>query len=189
MRPDTIYIDMDGVIADLLRAILEDKGIPKEETVRIQKFDHDLYQVVGMSKPELWESVNTLQFWQNIPAFPWAVNLLSEARRLTPNVHIVSSPAGGVWSMAGKLDWLTTHFGATGPKGFRDYVFTPHKELLARPNVVLIDDREDYCERFTNAGGMALLFPAPDNKLRSYAGVQGFVHTVNHLRVLFSHGV
>tara|TARA_B100000700_G_C14367978_1_gene544625 strand:+ start:90 stop:317 length:228 start_codon:yes stop_codon:yes gene_type:complete len=38
-----------------------------------------------------------------------------------------------------------------------------HKHLLAKPDVVLIDDSDEKCRKFIEAGGHAILLPQPWN--------------------------
>lgn len=183
MKPDTIFLDMDGVLSDLIGGILKLHNIPQEERVCIRKYDDDLYNMVRMSRAALWESIDYREFWYSLDPFVWANELLAKCRRLVPNVYVLSSPAGGAESAAGKLLWLTKNFGG-GSKGFRDFILTPHKHLLAKPTAILIDDREDYCKSFSDAGGLSILFPSHDNILRKHSGLQAYGHTINTLRCL-----
>jgi hypothetical protein len=68
---------------------------------------------------------------------------------------ILTSPSKDPAAAAGKTRWLQSVFG----RDFRSYLIGPDKQSCARPGAVLIDDRDENCDSFRQAGGRAIVFP------------------------------
>jgi hypothetical protein len=70
--------------------------------------------------------------WRNLPEYSWARDLYDSLIKLG-EVVFCTSPSWSPDCPKGKLLWLQDRFG----KGFREYVFTNKKYLLAKPNSYL----------------------------------------------------
>ena len=68
---------------------------------------------------------------------------------------IVSKSSRSPWCLSGRLEWLQERFRVA----YRDFIFTPHKQQLAHPSAILVDDLDVNVESFSQAGSTALLFP------------------------------
>lgn len=157
---DLVLIDMDGVLADFARHAL----------ARFDRLDlldtwpsgqYEIHEIVGIPQDEFWGTLDQEgpEFWAGLPELPWAAELCDLVREKVGNFHISTSPSRAPASSMGKVHWLQRFF---DPR-FRRYMLGSHKYLLAKPGVVLIDDSDEKCKKFIEAGGDAVLFPQPWN--------------------------
>lgn len=158
---DLVLIDMDGVLVDFARPALAQFG-------QLGVYDnwppgeYDIEGVAGVPQDEFWAVLDNEgpEFWAGLPALPWALQLCYLVRNKVLNgFHIATSPSRAPASSMGKVHWLQKFF----DPGFRRYMLGSHKHLMAKPGVVLIDDSDEKCEKFIEAGGSAILFPQPWN--------------------------
>lgn len=99
-------------------------------------------------------------FYRNLPLMPGAKEMVLKAAELSGRLpHILSSPVGDENdinnpSVIEKRDWVKEHFG-----GMIDQVIiTSDKgKVVESKSDILIDDRPKYVEKFTSAGGTAIL--------------------------------
>ena len=99
-------------------------------------------------------------FYYNLPLMPGAVEMVTKANELTGKLsNILSSPVGDAEdennpSVSEKRDWVEKHFpGMTG-----EVIITSDKgKVVKGKSDILIDDRPKYYEKFTSAGGTAIL--------------------------------
>lgn len=117
----------------------------------------DLVKAFG---PGIWKYTNTHEFWANLPLLPWAKRLLGLVAERKP--MFLTVPSRSPLCASGKASWLARHFPGV------PYAITTDKSVFAMGNT-LIDDRESILQRWTHAGGRAVLFPAPYNELRAHA--------------------
>ena len=96
-------------------------------------------------------------FWAEIEEYQWFTSLykMLQNKEGVKEIVFLTSPSYDPSSACGKLFWLKSRFG----RDFTNYVLTSRKELLASPNVVLIDDLVANVNAFRKAGGHAILFP------------------------------
>lgn len=102
-------------------------------------------------------------FWADLEPLPWIEDVLDLVKSLTDDWHIVSAPSFCPTSYSGKVKWLKNYFG----RGFDRFAITPHKNLFAGKDVLLIDDRESNVKNFIRAGGDGLIFPRHNNGLHT----------------------
>lgn len=99
-------------------------------------------------------------FYRTLPLMPGAKEMVVKAAQLTGHLpHILSSPVGDENDMNNpsvqeKKDWVKEHF-----DGMVDQVIiTSDKgKVVESKSDILIDDRPKYVEKFTSAGGTAIL--------------------------------
>lgn len=95
-------------------------------------------------------------WWASAPKMQGSHKVLGVLQGLTDHgylVEILSSPFCET-SIEGKLKWCKENL----PEEISVYHIRSDKESFANPDSVLIDDREKICQRFTDAGGHAVLF-------------------------------
>ena len=150
----TIYVDMDGVIADFFT-----------ELAKHYKVNH------WKDLPDRNESVKGLagtDFFGRLPKFETSDDLILFINGITNGQwSILSSPLRGDHDNSGfwKRHWLKKH--NYNPI---DAIFTSRKESYARnkeyktPNI-LIDDKSENINRWVNAGGIGILYQANENSL------------------------
>lgn len=127
----------------------------------------DCWPVLGLSSDkEMWDRLNAQPgCFANMRSYPWADELLRLVAR-TGEWMIASAPSRTASSASEKVTWMQRYFGPD----FRRYVLTVHKELLAGPGRLLIDDSPSNCRKFTEAGGEAILFPRHWNAAHRHHG-------------------
>lgn len=155
-----IYLDLDGVCTTFIDSCIKANNLDPKEIIPIWKNKFrgvfSAYKVFGISNSEFWKNVEKTgeEFWSEMGAYPWFKDLYNELSKVG-KVYFLTSPSQNPYSLSGKLKWLHKQFN----KGFKDYVITPNKELLAAPDSYLIDDYPENIEKFIEAGGNAFLFP------------------------------
>ncbi len=160
-----IFLDMDGVIANIGQAVARIYGIeltPESE----KQYGNTLYKLLALdSKQELWDVINAIpDFWEEIPPYPWCEELVDALQSVDEVQILTSSPRTDALTKSnastGKSRWIGKHL---LEKKLRVNI-VHDKYLLAGPGRVLIDDREGHCNGFRNFGGMSILFAQPWNK-------------------------
>ena len=150
----TIYVDMDGVIADFF-----------SELAKHYKVNHwkDLPDRDGSVK-----GLAGTDFFGRLPKFESSDDLIAFIDNTTDGQwSILSSPLRGDHDNSGfwKRHWLKKH--NYNPV---EAIFTGRKESYATnkaektPNI-LIDDKPANIERWANAGGIGILYQANENSL------------------------
>lgn len=157
-----IFLDMDGVLTDFTGDVMRLFGREYNPEEHIGSWDID--DVLDISADELWRKIDEQgsKFWSEMTPLPRAFALY-ELVRSYADVIITTTPSEHSSSAAGKLEWLDRHFRPSGRRAFRKYMLCVEKHHLAGPGCVLIDDKNENCERFVAAGGQAILFPQPWN--------------------------
>lgn len=166
---DHIYLDMDGVLCDLHKALFVLHGRPD---LINDLHDHDIEAVLGLPSDEIWFPVMAAgwEFWEELEPFPWTFELWAWAHEIG-QVAICSRPLlldqldarDTGYCVRGKMAWLRRHFG----RKFREVVFTPNKHAISQRGVILVDDDERYEADFNRRGGRQLIFPRPYNRFRN----------------------
>lgn len=167
----TVFLDMDGPLADFATRCADVLGRPEHGTFgRLPPHDHDsTYATYGFAdQKEFWSAIHAggaYEFWRRIRPMPWASLLYSNLLRhpLVDEVVVLSSPARPSACAMAKVEWLQDHLGGLAP--FRDWILCPsqHKHYLAGPNRILIDDYPRNVWEFGRSGGRSILFPLPWN--------------------------
>jgi len=174
---DRIFLDLDGVLADWIGGVCRLYGIDRSLAENTTGPYQDISDVLGVSTNALWRAVDEAgsRFWAELDRYPWARPLFEYCEAIAPTT-ILTSPSWHPTSLSGKLEWLNRHLRWRGEKAFRQYLIGPDKVACARPGALLIDDRDSQCEAFRAAGGSAILFPQPWNKMRDRKDRAGHVY-------------
>jgi len=175
-RGKVIYLDMDGVMTNFVYAataafnskLAKDIGLDlpsvdyDEMLTAWPKGEYDIAPRLDLDTNQLWELVarGGVAFWRHMRGYDgWRKFYASLTEIPDTRVIICTSPGGRGYGatdcVKGKLLWLQDNLGYE----FRDYIFTKHKEQLARPGATLIDDSDSNCDKFIKAGGSAWLLP------------------------------
>jgi len=136
-----IFLDMDGVICDF-------NGRFKEMIGRSPKEFESLYGTEAFKEKVLEKGE---EFWSEMNWLPDGKLLWNYLKKYSPN--ILSKPLDPVKCVNGKIGWLYKHLGRNIA-----YNFSTEKEEYAHEYAILIDDNEDNCTAFRNAGGKAILY-------------------------------
>ena len=146
-----IYLDMDGVLVDMVQGILDWYQIDK---VDWPKGEYNLNKILGFDvfKDLPW------QFWANLHCTKHGKALL----RYVDDPIILTQPTD-IECVKGKEIWLE------GNGLLLNSHITTNKALYANFEAVLIDDYLVNCLNFFKAGGQAICWPTVHNNLHSYA--------------------
>lgn len=147
-----INIDLDGVLADFASEAIRQLLPPG----KFKPSDWTSWNWIEQytSRGSLTSLFRTTSFWENIPLYPWAKELVEALRATGCKLQFITDAKGITEAEEGKTNWLIDH-------GFADIpvVFTADKHKYAHPNAVLIDDSNANCEAWRKAGGRDILFP------------------------------
>ena len=157
MSRPIIFLDMDGVCCDFQAAAATACGFPD---LKVREWD--MAGQMQMTWEDMWRHIDALgeDFWADMPTYSHFSDMY---RRLFSqgDLYFLSSPSRSPWCLSGKKKWLAKNTSMGLP--FDRFIFTSHKELLAAPGRILIDDYSVNCNKFRLAGGESILFPQPWN--------------------------
>jgi 5'(3')-deoxyribonucleotidase len=157
------YIDMDGVLTDLIKAICARHNVPNPYLYSTDYIGiWDTACVLGMSNTQFWSVTESHEFWANLPKTPWADEIISRAVKSYgwDRMRICSSPALSHWSWSGKAAWIRKWY----PKLSRKMrLMTDSKFELAKPGRMLLDDKPSAVYDWVGAGGCGIVIPADWN--------------------------
>jgi len=160
---NTIFLDMDDVLADFIRGALEIHGITREEFIAQHDGSWSIVSTLGLSEEEFWLPIIEAgqSFWQELKLTKHATELMQWVTDQKLDYYILTSPVSTPQCYAGKYLWLQEFLGPA----FNCYVPTVHKHLLAKPGTLLIDDSPSICRTFRDGGGFAIQYPTRYNSL------------------------
>ena len=150
----TIYLDMDGVLADFFGGVEKLYGVDHWKELTNDK-TKDL-------KSEVIARITGTNFFETLPKFPTADNLIKMVKDFTGGTYSINtSPLRGDNKNSAyyKKIWIGKHL----PKP-QEIIVTGRKESYAmnknnKPNI-LIDDRPINIQRWTGRGGYGILYQA-----------------------------
>jgi len=174
MKKIRILLDMDGVLVDFVGGVCKLFEISRDDlnkhwTLGEWNIVPPLGRAIGMrdafNTTMFWNEINDggEKFWLELEEMPWIDDLIKMVEDITDDWHIVTSPSYLPCSYSGKIKWLKNWFGDK----FNRFAITPHKEIFAQENVILIDDRWKNIREFRESGGIGILFPSQGNLLHS----------------------
>ena len=193
--PYKIYCDMDGVLCDFEKAVVE--SINRELASKNPKHPKLAAKVVsdlgrnyitekdihkyspGKSKPAakyMYSLVHDDEdWWANLPWMPGGKELWAYISKYDPD--ILTSPmdkAGKTETLSGKLIWVEKNLGLSPDKV--NFAHDKYKYAVSedgKPNV-LIDDFETKVKPFTEAGGIGILHVGSKNTIKILKLLQDF---------------
>ena len=164
-----VLLDLDEVLADFVGGALAAHRWTRERLNTVwQPGQWSIVEPMGLTVQQFWAPINNAgeKFWIELQPTPWMQPLVHTIQAMVGEAwYIVTSPSSNRLSWSGKLQWIHDHFGSQ----FDRVVFTAHKYLLANPQSILVDDRQETIERFMDYGGRGITFPSRHNYLHLYA--------------------
>lgn len=157
---DFIFIDMDGVLADLVGPICELIGFDFEQ---YPKGVYGLDGAFGIPLAELWEKIHAKgsDFWADLPRMDGARGLVAACQAISQRVYVLSGPSESPESYHGKRRWMERHF----PDVPLMLIPASHKYTLAGRRRLLIDDSDANVDDWRKADGWAITYPQRWNRL------------------------
>lgn len=149
-----IYVDMDGVLADLFNHVAD-----------IQDVEH-----YNEMKEEDWEkffqSTDAYHLFRDLPVFSTANELLEMVKSMAGSYKILSSPLNYdlEGSIKGKKEWLSKFISIPA----EEIVFERQKQKYATSNGkanILIDDFGKNISAWNEAGGIGIKYQADEDSL------------------------
>ncbi len=158
-----IFLDMDGVLCDFSGGACRLFGW--DATAR-HKYGWDFWEGFGYTEADFHAGIIKAgePFWAGLDELPHARQIYDHCLATGAAVMFASSPTREFSGVRGKYEWLVKLTGK--PNVGRQFIPILLKELLAGPNRLLIDDKDENVEAFRSAGGSAILFPQPWNARR-----------------------
>ena len=146
MKIKTVYLDLDGVLADF-------------ETAYNNSYSKKLQ---GTSIPELAKIKKTfsdIHFFRDLPLVKNANKLVNLIYKYPVDVRVLTSVGkhGSKENAIDKVIWLKNNFPKLANK-FSYVTTSSEKAKFAKPDVLLIDDREKSTTPFAAAGGQVVLY-------------------------------
>jgi 5'(3')-deoxyribonucleotidase len=143
----TLYLDMDGVVADFDEYAARTLGIPPSS---------------GIYPDEVWYKLATnARLYRDLIKTPYADELVFHCSRIAKKFNfelyfLTAVPKGNdvPWAFYDKVVWAQKNFPAI-PVMFGP--FSRDKHVHCRPGDVLIDDRRSNIEEWRAAGGIGIL--------------------------------
>lgn len=151
-----IFWDMDGVFADFVGGVLDLMGLEAELNAQVWPAgEYSLEKVLNISTERLWNLINRggVDWWAHLDRFAWHTELRSMISDCRGSHSILTSPGDCAFAYQGKRLWADRHLSGL------PLTLTGHKQLLAKPSTLLIDDNDRNVDLFKLAGGRAILFP------------------------------
>jgi len=152
---DTKFQDYKGLVDDDIKTkfkseIENDPNSPVKELKKaFNKYTSKVFSIAA--KPG---------FYRNLPLMPGAKEMVAKAAELTGKLpDILSAPVGDENDMNNpsiieKKEWVKEHFDGM----VNEVILTTDKgRVVQSKSDILIDDRPKYVEKFTTAGGTAIL--------------------------------
>ena len=155
----TIYLDMDGVIADFDQRFLDLSGMTPDKY-------KDKY---GMN--QFWDFIdeeNKIRFWAGIPVMSGAKKLIDYVSQY--DYEILTAPSIKKQSRLGKMIWLRKIHPDLFPNAPK-VNFKPAKEkhqvktTLTKTDI-LIDDKASTVDTWNSSGGTGILYTSADNAIQ-----------------------
>jgi nicotinic acid mononucleotide adenylyltransferase len=156
----TVYLDMDGVLADFFGGVEKLYGVSHWKELTADK-TKDL-------KKEVIDRITGTDFFATLPKFPTADGLIDMVKTFTGGTFSINtSPLRGDHENSGKYKkvWITNNIETPA-----EIVVTGRKETYAKdkasgtPNI-LIDDRPINIQKWQAAGGYGILYQANRDQL------------------------
>jgi len=160
-----LLLDMDEVLVDFAGAAARLHGWSRPALEAVWPVGQwSIVEPMGLTVEQFWAPIQQAgeAFWTGLQPQPWCWDLLRLAEeQYGDDWFIVSSPSRSPTCYSGKVQWLHRHY----RHNFHRLVLTGCKPLLARPDAILIDDREETVNKFITAGGQGVVFPCRHNRL------------------------
>jgi 5'(3')-deoxyribonucleotidase len=149
----TIFLDMDGVIADYdlgytrIGGEKTDKGSSKAK--RLKPYPH-FYR-------DLPPTNDCMKLWHFLA--PYKPVILSAQSNFVPH------------SKEDKIHWLKEHLGLTDTSRIIICNYPTDKQKHCEPGAILIDDNTKNCSEWVNAGGVAIIHKSAEDTIRKLKAI------------------
>ena len=159
---NTVFLDMDGVLVNFRKGVHNAFGKYYNYSTLSDKWtfwddwpDVTLEMINQACRTEFWKHLEWTEDGKKI--FSAVFNKFDANQ-----IYLLTDPVIGIGTADGKMMWIKNHL----LDGFikRTIITQAPKHLLARPDTLLVDDKDENVDGFREAGGKALLVPRPWNR-------------------------
>lgn len=151
------FLDMDGVLVDLHRQVMEEFKIELPPSPRPVSWTW----VSDLLGEDVWKKLSA-EFWAELPWTEEGLRILELAElRFGEHVCILSNPSESHEAVMGKMLWINRNI----PAYKKRCLFSAAKSFLAGDGKLLVDDGDHNIAEFIAHGGTGLLVPRPWNAL------------------------
>lgn len=149
-----IYVDLDGVLADL-EGYIKDLGIDIKPTPSgdWENADAIWKKLRAMNQPDFSE----------LDLLPDAMKLWNYVRPYNPNI-LTATGHPAAKNDAEKRQWVKKHL--TGYKSIYTVVTSHNKAKFAWPDAILIDDRMKSIQPWRDSGGIGIVHTSAENTIQ-----------------------
>lgn len=163
----TVFLDMDGVIVNFRKGVHDAFGKLYDYSTLSNKWTFwDDWDDVTL---EMVNHACNTEFWRHLEWTEDGRDILSVIfNKFDVNqIYLLTDPVIGTGTEDGKTKWIKGRL----LDGFikRTIITQAPKHLLARPDILLIDDKDQNIDEFVQAGGRGCLVPRPWNRAHFYA--------------------
>ena len=172
MHLETIYLDLDGVLANFLESAIKLHGISLAEYRKNYAGSYDTLEL-AIGKDNFWKKIHSqgAKWWAELETFDYSLSLWQYCQKIA-NTYVLTSPANSAECYAGKYEWCKKNLGCLP-------IICKDKYLLANSNALLVDDSSHKIDKFKSHGGQTILWP---NVLleRNFDGLAYFKNKTPH---------
>lgn len=151
----TVFLDMDGVLTNFNKAVCEEFNLP---------YPPQIYHFFPKIRKEVNDFCDTL-FWQNLEWMHDGREILRAIMGTLglETIFLLTGMMPNPGCGTGKMMWIQTNLPIYSPQVILHSLSVP-KSFLARPDALLIDDKDENVEEFIAAGGEGILVPRHWNR-------------------------
>lgn len=157
----TVFLDVDGVLANFRKGVHDafNKGYDYSLLSPKWKFWDDWGDVTS----NMVNDICDVLFWQHLSWMHDGRDILGTIidKFNVSQIYLLTTPMNNVESPTGRWAWIRDNI----PMYYNRTIITQApKSLLARPDTLLIDDKDENVDGFREAGGKAHLICRPWNR-------------------------
>ena len=155
-----VFLDLDGVLVDFRRGVWVAFG---RDVILSNWFFWGDWEGVSSKDVDAWCDID---FWDSLnwTSDGTCIEQVVREKFGSENIYLLTTPMYNSGSGTGKLRWIKRCMPWVYDRTIISYA---PKSLLARPNTLLIDDKDENIAEFVAAGG--ILVPRPWNELHGWA--------------------
>ena len=160
-----LYLDVDGVIADLQGSIVERVNHRKGTNWTAEDIQGWGWEPVIPEDENWWDYTHDWGFWAKLPLYPWSKDLVTAALQSgMPLAFLSALPLTPPEILYARRSWLDENFKCPQmARPSKRLVCAEMKDLVVHRGDLLIDDREDNLTDVRHRGAEAWCFEQPWN--------------------------
>jgi len=173
---DTVFLDMDGVLVDFVGGICRAHKRENPYRTTTARGYYQIETLLELPWDKFARPMKRPKFWEDLEWTSDGRRILESVERVVgeENVFLLTR-ATKTAALSGKARWVQRHM----PSYADRFITARHKNRLASPTTVLVDDCNENCDEFEARAGKAVLVPRAWN--RGWPDAGGAVEAVRTL--------